>query len=110
MQWSTCLSIQSTDTSTCTCEPHDLGSRSSWGSYGFGSRLLGRFYRDFLAIECSSSEKCVVFRIRNKLEYFANEYNPKSKSDVLRLEFASAQDVARIQKEIMPKIKGLAGI
>jgi hypothetical protein len=54
--------------------------------------------------------KSVVFRVKNKLEYFANEYNPKSKSDVLRLEFSSAQDVAKIHKEIMPRIKGLAGL
>lgn len=52
----------------------------------------------------------MVFRVRNKLEYFANEYNPKSKSDALRLEFASASDIAKLQKDIVPKIRGIAGL
>lgn len=66
------------------------------------------YYRDFLEARCSKPDRALIFRVKNKLAYFANAYNPRQRGDVLRIEFANVADLALVEKSVLPRIRSFA--
>jgi len=49
-------------------------------------------------------------QVKKKLAYFANEYDPKNRTDVLKIEFSNAAHFQEVERTVVPKIRAAASL
>jgi len=73
-----------------------------------GNVDMHMYYRDMVEVRCSAATQALVFRVKKKLAYFANEYDPKNRTDVLKIEFSNAAHFQEVERTVVPKIRAAA--